>query len=233
MSNAATRLSTITSRMRRACEAAGRDPATVSLLAVSKTFPAQAISALADCGQRAFGESYLQEARAKQIALAGRDLLWHFIGPIQSNKTREIAENFDWVESVDRLRIATRLSEQRPEALAPMQVLVQVNISGEATKSGCAPEDALELCAAVAALPRLQLRGLMAIPAPTEDPQCERGAFARLRELHRNIAASGRVDAARFNCLSAGMSDDLEAAIMEGSTQVRIGTALFGERHYA
>ncbi|MGE3927956.1 MAG: YggS family pyridoxal phosphate-dependent enzyme [Lautropia sp.] len=247
----ADRYQAVRARIDAAARAAGRDPATVRLLAVSKTFDAAAVAALAALGQRAFGENYLQEALDKIERLAqmapvagpstgstagaaagalGR-LEWHFIGPIQSNKTRRIAEAFDWVHSVESLRIARRLSDQRPPERAPLAVCVQVNVSGEASKSGCAPQDAVALAAEVAALPRLALRGLMAIPEPTDDPALQAARFATLRELLdavRRATASGRGPAP--DTLSMGMSADLEAAIAAGATIVRVGTALFGSR---
>ena len=213
-------------RIARAAEAAGRDAAEVRLLAVSKTWPADSVREAAAAGQRAFGENYVQEGIDKIREVARPDLEWHFIGPLQSNKTRQVAEAFDWVHSVDRFKIAERLSQQRPETLPPLQVCLQVNISGEASKSGCAPDEALALCRAVAALPGLQLRGLMAIPEPTDDLQAQRIPFCKLRELREQICAAGLP----LDTLSMGMSHDLEAAVAEGATIVRIGTAIFGER---
>lgn len=221
--NVGEHLAAVRARIAAACRAAGRDPAQVRLLAVSKTFGAQAVAAAHAAGQSEFGESYVQEALPKIAALPRAGLTWHFIGPVQSNKTREIAGAFDWVHGVDRLKIAQRLSGQRPAGLPPLQVCVQLNISGEASKSGAAPEQAAELCRAVAALPNLKLRGLMAIPAPGPDA---RAAFARLRERFDALCRAGLA----LDTLSAGMSDDLEAAIAEGSTLVRIGTAIFGNR---
>jgi len=200
----------------------------VRLLAVSKTFPSSAIRLAHAEGQRSFGESYLQEALAKQAELGDLDIEWHFIGPIQSNKTRPVAEHFAWVHSVDRLRIAERLSVQRPLGLPPLQVCVQVNISGEASKHGVAPEEALALAKAVADLPHLQLRGFMAIPRPTPDPAEQRSQFAILRRLFELARESGLT----LDTLSMGMSQDLESAVLEGATLVRIGTAIFGARHY-
>ena len=202
-----------------------RDPATVGLLAVSKTQPAAAIREAAAAGIRDFGENYLQEALDKQAELDDLPLTWHFIGPIQSNKTKAIAEHFGWVHSVDRLKIAQRLSDQRPAALPPLNICLQVNVSGEASKSGCAPQEVQQLARAITALPRLRLRGLMCIPAPSEDPAEQRAAFARLRQLRDELALD-------LDTLSMGMSQDLEAAIAEGATWVRIGTALFGARDY-
>ncbi len=224
-------------RIATACATAQRDPATVTLLAVSKTWPAACIREAAATNQRAFGENYVQEALAKQAELADLDLQWHFIGPLQSNKTRSVAEHFSWVHSVERLKIATRLSEQRPADLSPLNVCVQVNVSGEASKSGCAPAEAPALCHTIATLPGLRLRGLMAIPEPTAEPaemsaladSITRRRFALLRELRDTLVAEGLA----LDTLSMGMSHDLEAAIMEGATVVRIGTAIFGERQYA
>ncbi|HEX4871590.1 MAG TPA: YggS family pyridoxal phosphate-dependent enzyme [Nevskiaceae bacterium] len=214
----------VLARIARAAAGAQRSAAAVQLLAVSKTQPAAALRALHAAGQRAFGENYLQEARAKQQQLAELDLEWHFIGPVQSNKTRELAEHFDWVHGVDRLRIAERLSAQRPPARPPLQVCVQVNVSAEASKAGCAPDQTLALCQQVAALPGLRLRGLMAIPEP--HPADPRAPFRQLRELAERIRAQGLP----LDTLSMGMSEDLDAAIAEGATLVRVGTALFGPR---
>jgi pyridoxal phosphate enzyme (YggS family) len=231
---ASARLAAVLGRIETARKASARAPGSVRLLAVSKTFPVQAMNEALAAGQRDFGESYLQEALPKIAALRDRGACWHFIGPIQSNKTREIAAQFDWVHGIERLKIAQRLSDQRPPELVPLQVCVQVNISGEASKSGCEPAEAAELCRAIAALPRLQLRGLMAIPAPVEDGQDARAPYARLRELFDAIKSALPAEAAaKFDTISAGMSDDLEAAIAEGSTLVRVGTALFGKRDYS
>lgn len=220
------RLHAVRARMVRAAAKAGRAAETVRLLAVSKTFGAAAVRELAACGQLEFGENYLQEALDKQAQLADLSLVWHFIGPIQSNKTRAIAENFSWVHSIDRLKIAERLSAQRPRGLPPLQVCIEINVSGEASKSGVAPVELPALAAAVSKLPGLQLRGLMAIPAPTPDSGAQRAAFRQVREQIDALRARGYV----LDTLSMGMSGDLEAAILEGSTIVRIGTALFGER---
>jgi pyridoxal phosphate enzyme (YggS family) len=204
----------------------------VQLLAVSKTFPAEAVLEAAACGQRAFGENYLQEGVDKIAAVAkalpDTRLEWHFIGPIQSNKTRPIAASFDWVHTVERLKIAQRLSEQRPPELGPLNICLQVNISGEASKSGIPPEELPALAQAVAALPNLRLRGLMAIPEPQDDPELQRVPFARLRELAQDIVKSG-ID---LDTLSMGMSGDMRAAVLEGATIVRVGSAIFGARHY-
>lgn len=225
MSTIADNLSALAARIDSAAQAAGRDPASVQLLAVSKTKPASAIREIHAAGVRDVGENYLQEALAKQVELDDLPLIWHFIGPIQSNKTKAIAEHFDWVHSVDRLKIAQRLSEQRPEGLAPLNICLQVNVSGEDSKSGCAPADLPALAQAVAALPRLRLRGLMAIPEPTDDRAAQEAAFATLRRLQEGLGLD-------LDTLSMGMSHDLEAAIAQGATWVRIGTALFGARDY-
>ena len=213
-------------RVADAARACGRDPAAVGLIAVSKTFGADAVAAAHACGQRVFGENYVQEAVDKIVALASLGLEWHFIGPIQSNKTRQIAENFAWVHSVDRAKIAERLSAARPDALAPLQVCIQINIGDENTKSGVAPADALALARAIAALPRLKLRGLMTIPPASDDPAQQRRYFAELRKLKEQLATAG----VALDTLSMGMSADLEAAIAEGATLVRVGTAIFGQR---
>jgi pyridoxal phosphate enzyme (YggS family) len=213
-------------RIAGAARAAGRDPGEVELLAVSKTWPAESVREAFAAGQRAFGENYVQEGVAKVEALAGMGLEWHFIGPLQSNKTRLVANHFAWVHSVDRLKIAERLAEQRDVHLPPLNVCIQVNVSGEASKSGVAPADLPALAMAVAALPRLRLRGLMAIPEPTSDVALQRARFASLRRLRDRLNAAGLA----LDTLSMGMSDDLEAAIAEGSTMVRVGTAIFGTR---
>jgi len=217
----------VAARIAQACEAVGRPRNTVSLLAVSKTFPAPAVSAVHGLGQRAFGENYVQEAVAKMDALSGLNgLEWHLIGPLQSNKTGIAAARFDWVHSVDRLRTAQRLSAARPPSLPPQNVCVQVNISGEATKSGVAPDEAVALAREVARLPRLALRGLMGIAAPAPVMAARRAQYGILRFLLGDCHSAG-LD---VDTLSMGMSDDLEAAIAEGATIVRIGTAIFGPR---
>ncbi|MES1943401.1 alanine racemase domain-containing protein [Salinisphaera sp. PC39] len=226
MSRPADNLERVRTRIIEAAHAAGRPPDGIRLVAVSKTRPADDIAAAAEAGQRDFGENYLQEALPKIEALRGRDLTWHFIGPIQSNKTRDIAAAFDWVHSVDRFKIARRLSDQRPDDLPPLEVCLQVNIDDQASKSGVAPADALELARAVAGFPRLRLRGLMAIPAPSEDPAAQRAPFAALRRLRDELNAAGL----SLDTLSMGMTGDLEAAVAEGATIVRVGTAVFGER---
>ena len=211
----------------------GRSPGQCRLLAVSKTFGADAVLDAAHSGQRAFGENYLQEALEKIEYIHQHspelELEWHFIGPIQSNKTKPIAENFAWVHSVDREKIAQRLSEQRPVDMPPLNICLQVNISGEASKSGVLPQEAVTLALKIAQLPRLRLRGLMAVPEPTPDIQQQRNAFKRLKQLNDEIISHGIV----LDTLSMGMSSDLHAAIAEGSTMVRIGTAIFGSRNYA
>lgn len=204
----------------------GRQPGSVHLLAVSKTQPVAAIREACAHGQQAFGESYLQEAAAKQAQLADTPIEWHFIGPIQANKTKSIAAGFDWVHSVDQRRVAERLSRQRPEQLQPLNVLLQVNISGETSKSGVTPDEVPALAAAVAELPRLRLRGLMCIPAPCDDFERQRIPFRRLRELFEALREQGY----DLDTLSMGMSGDLEAAIAEGATIVRLGTAIFSPR---
>jgi pyridoxal phosphate enzyme (YggS family) len=223
------RLQAVKSRIARACAAHRRDPRDIVLVAVSKTFSPDAVRAAHAAGQRDFGENQVQEAVAKLEALADLDLVWHFIGPIQSNKTRPVAERFAWVHSIDRLKIAERLSAQRPERLPPLQACIQVNVSGEATKSGAAPEAAPALARAVALLPRVRLRGLMAIPEPTDDPALQRRRFEDLRALKDHLGAQGLA----LDALSMGMSDDLEAAIAAGATMVRVGTAIFGARSAA
>ncbi len=213
-------------RIREAEQAAGRDKGDVLLLAVSKTKPTSDIVALYRLGQRHFAESYVQEAVLKQSALAAFDISWHFIGPIQSNKTKVIARHFSWVHSVDRLKIARRLSDQRPDTLPPLNICLQVNISGEASKSGISLGDLPELIDAVRSLPRLRLRGVMAIPEPEQDFQKQRQPFA---QLHQAVNA---LSGTPLDTFSMGMSADLEAAIAEGATIVRVGTGLFGPRQY-
>lgn len=213
-------------RIAKACTSAGRSPETVTLLAVSKTRPAGDIERGWAAGIRCFGENYLAEAAAKQDALAQLDLEWHFIGPIQSNKTRAIARRFDWVQSVDRARIIRRLGEQRPDEKPPLNVLLQVNIDDEPQKAGCTPEDIDALAARIAEFPKLVLRGLMAIPSAEHSPEQTRAAFARMRRLFGSLQATHPA----IDTLSMGMSGDLETAIAEGATMVRVGTALFGPR---
>jgi pyridoxal phosphate enzyme (YggS family) len=227
MTSIAANLQAVRARIAAACLAAGRSADSVQLLAVAKTWPAAAVREAAAAGQRAFGENYVQEGVAKATGLAALGLEWHFIGPLQSNKTRAVAEHFAWVQSVDRLKLAERLAAQRPAHLPPLQVCLQVNVSGEASKSGCAPPQALDLAGAIAELPRLRLRGLMAIPEPTADRQRQRRQFAVLRTALEGINRDLDLG---LDTLSMGMSDDLDAAIMEGATMVRIGTAIFGRR---
>ena len=229
MSTIADNVVLVQTRIQAAALAAQRDENSVHLLAVSKTKPAEALREAYAAGIRDFGENYLQEALGKQLELADLPLSWHFIGPIQSNKTRAIAENFAWVHSVDRLKIAQRLSEQRPAELPPLNICIQVNVSGEASKSGCTPTDLPALASAISALPRLKLRGLMAIPEPTEDRAAQDAAFAAVRDLNKSLQASLNLP---LDTLSMGMSHDLESAIAMGATWVRVGTALFGARDY-
>ena len=216
----------VRARIATACQRAGRGVEEVTLLAVSKTFGADAVRAAAAAGQRAFGENYIQEGVEKIAALRDLGLMWHCIGPIQSNKTRLVAEHFDWVHTVDRLKIAERLSAQRPADRPPLNVCIQVNIDGGANKSGVAPGEALALARAVAALPQLKLRGLMSIPEIAPDFEAARELHASARALFDQLNADGL----GLDTLSMGMSDDLEAAIAAGSTMVRIGTAIFGSR---
>ena len=226
MSTISEGLQAITARIGAAAAAAGRTPEDIQLVAVSKTFPPEDIRAAFACGQRAFGESYVQEALDKINDLSDLPLEWHFIGPIQSNKTRAIAETFQWVHSVDRLRIAQRLSDARPAAFEPLQVCLQVNISGETSKSGVAHAEVAALAEQVSHLPNLRLRGLMVVPRQTNDPVEQKAAFHLMRDLLDRVRARGIA----LDTLSMGMSDDLEAAIQEGATIVRIGRAIFGER---
>jgi pyridoxal phosphate enzyme (YggS family) len=215
-----------------AARVAGRAPDSVSLLAVSKTFGPEAVIEAADAGQHEFGENYVQEALDKIASVKALrpdlDLVWHFIGPLQSNKTRLVAEQVDWVHSVDRIKIAQRLSDQRPDSLPPLNICLQVNVTGEVSKSGVAPKELLALAAAVKGMPRLRLRGLMAIPEPEDDPVLQRRPFSLLRELQQQLSAAGILT----DTLSMGMSADMAAAITEGATIVRIGTAIFGRRDY-
>lgn len=226
MGGIAAAMQAVRRRIASACAVAGRPPDAVRLLAVSKTFPPEAVREAWACGQTAFGESYVQEALAKQAALADLALEWHFIGPIQSNKTRAIAGHFDWVHGIDRLKIAERLSAARPDDLPPLNCCVQVNVGGEASKAGVAPAEAVPLARQVAGLPRLRLRGFMTIPRPCADPAGQRDQFRQLR-LVFEAARSAGLD---VDTLSMGMSEDLESAILEGATVVRIGSAIFGAR---
>lgn len=208
---------------------AGRPDGSVALVAVSKTFPAGAVREAWQAGQRAFGENYVQELQAKATELVNMGIEWHFIGPLQSNKTRSVAELAHWVHSVDRLKIAERLSAQRPAGLPPLNVLIQVNVSGELSKSGCRPDEVIELARAVTALPGLTLRGLMCIPEPSQDETVLLERFGVLAALRERLAAEGMV----MDVLSMGMSSDLSLAIRAGATHVRVGTAIFGNRHYS
>ncbi|WP_114970950.1 YggS family pyridoxal phosphate-dependent enzyme [Rhodoferax ferrireducens] len=221
-----TNLETVRARVTAACLAAGRTPGDVALLAVSKTFDAPAVEEAHAAGQTAFGENYIQEAVQKISQLRHLPLQWHCIGPIQSNKTRLVAENFDWVHTVDRLKIAQRLSEQRPPGLPPLQVCIQVNVDGGDTKSGVEPQEALALAQQVAALPHLRLRGIMSIPEPAPDFVASCAVFMKARALFDALNAAGLA----LDTLSMGMSADLEAAIHAGSTMVRVGSAIFGGR---
>ena len=213
-------------RMASSCAAAQRDTRDVALLAVSKTFDADAVREAAACGQRAFGENYIQEALEKIALLADLGLEWHCIGPVQSNKTRLVAQNFDWVQTIDRLKIAQRLSEQRPPSMAPLNCCLQVNIDGGSTKSGLAPEEVATLAREVMALPGLRLRGLMTLPEPADRVEDQLTVHRRARALFDTLRAQGLP----LDTLSMGMSGDMEAAIAAGSTMVRVGTALFGRR---
>lgn len=228
MTTIACNLQAVRAAMAAAADSAGRTAGEIELLAVSKTFPAAALREAYLAGQRCFAESYLQEALGKIADLQDLAVEWHFIGPIQSNKTRAIAENFAWVHSVDRLKIAQRLSEQRPATMPPLQICLQVNISHEASKGGVEPDELPSLACAFAKLPNLQLRGLMAIPAPSDDEAVQRAVFAQLRQLRDQLNREGL----QLDTLSMGMSHDFAAAIAEGATMVRIGTAIFGKRIY-
>ena len=232
MSTIAQNMQAVEAGIVAAANAAGRNPANVQLLAVSKTFPPEAVLEAVAAGQRAFAENYLQEALDKMTsvsaALPGADIEWHFIGPIQSNKTRPIAANFDWVHTVERLKIAQRLAEQRPPERGALNICLQVNISGEASKSGVRPEDLPELARQVQLLPQLRLRGLMAIPEPETQYDKQRAAFAQLRRLYEDLNRQ----AMALDTLSMGMSADLAAAVAEGATIVRVGSAVFGARKY-
>ncbi len=219
-------LATVRARITQAELRFNRAPGSVNLLAVSKSHPAAAIRAACAAEQFCFGESYAQEAWAKMSLVTDLPLEWHFIGPIQSNKTREIATHFSWVQSVEREKIARRLNEQRPATLPPLNVCIQVNVSSEASKSGVAPNEITALAQVIHTLPQLRLRGLMAIPAPQTEFELQRVGFRALRELYEKLRSAGY----ELDTLSMGMTDDLEAAIAEGTTLVRVGTAIFGER---
>lgn len=236
MTTIANNLQQVMGRIAQACQVAGRGPAEVGLLAVSKTFGADAVLQAVAAGQHAFGENYIQEGvdkiAAVRAVVPGVALQWHCIGPIQSNKTRPVAVHFDWVHTVDRLKIAERLSAQRPDHLPPLQVCIQVNIEGGPTKSGVAPADALDLVRAVAKLPRLVVRGLMSIPDHAPEFEAQLAIHLRARTLFDQIAALKEPDLAQFDTLSLGMTADLEASIQAGSTLVRVGTGIFGGRTY-
>ena len=226
MSDVAARLAAVRDRIREAEQTHGRQPGSVELLAVSKRQPLDAMQTAYEAGQRAFGENYLQEGVDKRQTMTATDIEWHFIGALQSNKTRPAAEGFDWVHAVDRLKIARRLSEQRPEPLGALQCCIQVNVSGEASKAGVSPQALPELAHAMAELPRLRLRGLMTLPEAVTGFEAQRAAFRELRQLQDALIADGLA----LDTLSMGMSNDLEAAIAEGATLVRLGTAVFGPR---
>ena len=226
MTTIASNLQAVRGRIAAAAKACGRDPNDILLLAVSKTWPASCVAAAADAGQRDFGENYAQEGADKIAALTQRDLVWHFIGPLQSNKTKTVANDFEWVHSIDRLKIAERLSAQRDVHLPPLSICLQVNVSGESSKSGVATDALAELADAVSALPGLRLRGLMCVPEPSDDVALQRARFATLRQCMAELNARGLA----LDTLSMGMSHDLEAAIAEGATIVRVGTAIFGAR---
>jgi pyridoxal phosphate enzyme (YggS family) len=219
-------LDTVRSRIAAACHAAGRDEREVTLLAVSKTVGPEAVAEAVAAGQQAFGENYIQEGVEKMALLRHLSLQWHCIGPVQSNKTRLVAEHFDWVQTVDRLKVAERLSAQRPEGMPPLQICIQVNVDGGLTKAGVAPQDALALARQIAPLPQLQLRGIMCIPEPAPDFVAACEVFSRARAIFDDMKATGLA----LDTLSMGMTADLEAAIQSGSTLVRVGTAIFGGR---
>lgn len=224
--NVASNLTAVTDRIRVAEHQAHRTPQSVALLAVSKTKPAALIEAASAAGQRCFGENYAQEAVEKAEALKHLNLEWHFIGPIQSNKTRSLATHMDWIHTVEREKIARRLNDQRPDDMAPLNICLQVNISGEASKAGILSTEVLTLADAISALPKLRLRGLMAIPAPSEGIDAQRRPFKALKDIWDELKGTYP----ELDTLSMGMSGDLEAAVLEGATIVRIGTDLFGER---
>ncbi|MGH8369372.1 MAG: YggS family pyridoxal phosphate-dependent enzyme [Gammaproteobacteria bacterium] len=226
MLDVARNIALVHERIQAAAYASGRDPGEIALLAVSKTQPTSCIRTALTAGQRLFGENYLQEALDKIRVLAGHDICWHFIGALQANKTRAVAEHFDWVHTVDRERIARRLSEQRPAQSPALNVCIEVRLSDEPDKHGASPEDVPALAASIAQLPRLRLRGLMAIPALSHDAEQQRLPFRRLRELRDALNAQGHT----LDTLSMGMSGDLETAIAEGATLIRIGSAIFGPR---
>jgi len=224
----ASRLQDVKHRIAKVAQSVGRQPDEITLLVASKTHPAERVREAWEAGQIIFGENYLQEALAKRPALADLPIEWHFIGPIQSNKTKRISENFAWVHSVDRIKIADRLAKDRPESLPPLQICLQVNVSGEDSKSGVAPEELAHLAAHVVRLPRLKLRGLMAVPELTTATALQRSQFHMLWELYDRLKRDGY----ELDTLSMGMSEDMDIAIAEGATMVRVGTAIFGPRRY-
>ena len=230
MTTIGNKLQLVRERISQACDKSHRKPSEVHLLAVSKTFSADVVREAAAQGQRAFGENYIQETVAKIEALSGLGLEWHCIGPVQSNKTRLVAEHFDWMHTVDRAKIAERLSAQRPAHLPPLQVCIQINVDGGLAKSGVPPEEALALARAVAALPQLCLRGVMSIPEPAPDHATQLALHQRVRAVFEQIRASGGSGLDHFDTLSLGMTADLDAAIQAGSTMVRVGTGIFGGR---
>jgi pyridoxal phosphate enzyme (YggS family) len=229
-------LVTVQERISEAAKASGRSVTDISLLAVSKTFPASDVRLAYEAGQRSFGENYVQEGVSKIAELSDirAELEWHFIGPLQSNKSRDVAESFDWVHSIDRLKIAQRLNDQRPPELPPLNVCVQVNISGESSKSGVEPNEVASLCIAIAQMPHLRLRGLMSIPEPTEDEVQQKADHHQLFTIYKTLKKnpSLQTESVQLDTISMGMSSDMSAAIAEGSTMVRIGTAIFGKRTY-
>ena len=243
MTTISNNLQRVRAQIDQACALCARPPGSVNLLAVSTTFGAAAVCETALAGQRSFGENYIQEAVEKMAQVAEQraefagqpeqTLVWHCIGPIQSNKTRLVAEHFDWVHTVDRLKIAQRLSDQRPEHLPPLQICIQVNVDGGENKSGVVPEEALALVQAVSALPRLVVRGLMSIPEPVAGAEAQYAVHARAKRLFDDIAAQQIAGLEQFDTLSQGMTDDLDAAVRAGSTMVRVGSGIFGKRTYA
>ena len=236
MTMIASKLQSVQAQIADACQKCGRHPTEVALLAVSKTFPAQAVREAAQAGQRAFGENYIQEAVEKIAAVQAMDdvppLHWHCIGPIQSNKTKLVAQHFDWVHTVDRLKIAERLNDQRPQGMAPLQVCIQVNVDGGATKSGCAPEEAVALARAIAQLPRLQLRGVMCIPDPQPTDAAMLAVHQKVAAVMESLRQAGLPANVQLDTISLGMTADMTTAIAAGSTMVRVGSGIFGQRDY-
>lgn len=237
MTTIANKLQSVHTQIHEACQKCGRQPTQVSLLAVSKTFPAEAVREAALAGQRAFGENYIQEGVDKIAAVRAMvgvpALVWHCIGPIQSNKTKLVAQHFDWAHTVDRDKIAQRLNDQRPEELPPLQVCIQVNVDGGSTKSGCTPQQALELAHVITQLPRLQLRGVMSIPDPQPDDAAMLQVHRKVVQVFEDIRASGMAGLERFDTISLGMTADMHTAIAAGSTMVRVGSGIFGARDYS